>query len=150
MGGKIVNNRLQAYNRLIRQSDEIYRQAVKNLGVPETAFWILYCLRADSENGEDITQSEMSKILSLPKQTLNSALKKLENEGVLELTAGVDKRSKYVHLTETGKALAKRTADELIKAENAAWAELSDADAEQVLTNMDEFNRCLAEYTKKF
>ena len=53
----------------------------------------------------------------LPPQTINSALKKLEAQGYVELSSVGDKRKKQVGLTEKGKALAAETADKVIAIE---------------------------------
>ena len=52
----------------------------------------------------------------LSKQTVNSALRKLEKEGIVYLES-VDSRHKKVCLTEEGKSLAGRTAGAVIEAE---------------------------------
>ena len=40
-----ARKRLNEYNDLFKENDEIYRAAAKRLGLPDCAFWILYTLR---------------------------------------------------------------------------------------------------------
>ena len=75
-----------------------------------------------------MTQSELCKLLYEPKQTVNSALKKLETEGYLTLTQGSDRRSKVIALTQKGSALAGKSADRVISAEEHAILSLSEAE----------------------
>ena len=55
------------------------------------------------------------------KQTINSALRRLEAEGVLYLEQAGGKR-KTVCLTEAGRSLAERTVAKIMEAENAVFA----------------------------
>lgn len=114
---------LWEYNTIFKENDEVYRCAAKTLGISDCSLWILYTLRTEQEA---ITQKEICEAFYYPKQTVNSALKKLENEGYIALTEMKDRRSKKITLTESGKRFAARTADKLIKAELAAMSELTD------------------------
>ena len=70
---------LSRLNNLFKENDEIYRNAAKRVGLPDCAFWIFYILREDSikKEGNILTQSEICSTMYLPKQTVNSAMKKL-------------------------------------------------------------------------
>ena len=69
----------------------------------------------------------MSSLLE-PKQTVNSALKKLVAEGYLALSAGTDQRSKLVRLTPKGEQLARERVDRIPEAEAAALRAMSPDD----------------------
>lgn len=118
---------LWEYNTIFKENDEVYRCAAKTLGISDCSLWILYTLRTEQEA---ITQKEICEAFYYPKQTVNSALKKLENEGHIALTEMKDRRSKKITLTESGKKLAARTADKLIEAEFASLSGLSDTERE--------------------
>ena len=108
---------LMAYNREVKRLDDIYRGAAKTCGMAECAFWILYTLRVEDKY---FTQAEICEFLAEPKQTVNSALKKLVAEGYLTLSAGTDQRSKHVRLTPKGEQLARERVDRIPEAEAAA------------------------------
>ena len=55
-----------------------------------------------------------------PKQTVHSALKKLEAEGYLARTSSADLRSKHMALTEKGEQFARTWIDRVPEAETAA------------------------------
>lgn len=105
---------LLEYNGLYKENNEFYRNAARTLGLSDCAFWILYSLR---EGNRELSQSEICSVLYVPKQTVNSSLKKLEEDGMIELREGTDRRSKRVHLTEKGTALAAQTVDRVLEAE---------------------------------
>lgn len=122
---------LVRYNRLFKQLDGAYRRFANALNLSETALWILYSLREGSAR----TQKDLCDLMHQSKQSINSALKRLEEEGCIVLTVSEENRTrKLLRLTERGEALAARTADKVIAAEERALAKLSPADAEQLLT----------------
>ena len=108
---------LLAYNRETKRLDDLYRSAAKRFGIPECAFWILYTLRVEQRQ---FTQAEICEFLIEPKQTVNSALKKLEAGGYLALASGADQRSKRVVLTEKGERFAAEQIDLVPEAEAEA------------------------------
>ena len=93
-------------------------------GLSDCAFWLLYTLRSEEA---PLTQTQLSEQLSLPKQTVNSALKKLVEEGVLRLEAADGNlKNKRVCLTEAGEAFLRRTVDRVFGVESAAAARLTE------------------------
>ena len=131
---------LIAFNRETKKLDDVYRSAAKSCGISECAFWILYTLRVEEKS---FTQAEICEFLIEPKQTVNSALKKLEAEGYLTLSAGADQRSKRVCLTEKGARLAERTVDRIAEAEAEALLGLSDGEREALFSLLQKYNRLL-------
>jgi DNA-binding MarR family transcriptional regulator len=128
------------YNAIYREENEIYRRCARNLGLSEGTFWILYCLRG-SESG--MSQSLLCSELGLPKQTVNSALKKMEADGLLFLASAADKRRKEITLTAKGKELSHRTVDEVFALECQAMNELSEAEQKKMLALFRKYNEGL-------
>ncbi len=143
MEEKRMRRKLSEYNGIWKENEEIYRGAAKRLGLPEGAFWILYTLR---EAGREMTQSEVCAAMYEPKQTVNSALKKLERDGIIELLEMKDKRSKRCHLTEKGVRLSKETVDKVISAERKALSEMEET--ELFLELYHKFTKLLRENVK--
>lgn len=131
---------LARYNVLYRESDELYRTAAKAMGLSDCAMWILYVLR---ESGEPQTQSTLCAVLCQPKQTIHSALKRLEDGGYLTLHGGSDRRTRCIRLTQRGILLAESTVDRVIHAETAALAGLSDSEQETLLLLLAKYTRGL-------
>lgn len=122
-------NRL--HNQQFKECNQIYAEIARHCGLSETAFWLLYSLR---ENGAPMTQADLCAELCLSKQTVNSALKSLENAGHIRLeTAPNDRRSKQVSLTDAGRAAAAQTVDPILAMEEAAAARLSDEERTAML-----------------
>lgn len=110
------------YSYLTSEIDAAYHRAALKLGLSDSAMRILYtiCLR-----GESCALGEIVSLSGISKQTVNSALRKLEKDGIvyLETTNG---RKKTVHLTKDGKILAQGTAGRVLQMEDeifSVWTE---------------------------
>jgi len=144
---KEIHRCLLQLNSIFKENDEIYRCAAKTAGLSDCAFWILYSLREDGNSG--LTQSELCHTIYLPKQTINSALKKLEGSGYLELTSADDHRSKQIRLTEKGIALADKTVDRVIGLEHNALSGLSRDEQQTFLKLFQKYTDLLKENMKE-
>lgn len=139
MNPRALDLRLKQYNDIMKENDELYRGMARKLGLSECEFWILYYLR--TEYGEPM-QSGICNSFYLPKQSIHSALKKLETDGYIVQTAGGNRRSKRILLTERGKSLCERTVDDIIRAEMEALGSLA-AEEQEV------FMQLFAQYTNQ-
>ena len=133
---------LLEYNKETKRLDDLYRCAAKQCGISECAFWILYTLRAEERQ---FTQAEICEFLIEPKQTVHSALKKLEAEGYLARTSGADLRSKHVALTEKGEQFARAWIDRVLEAEAAALCAMPEAERAAFVRGLHLFCRLLEE-----
>ena len=79
MDSKTLDARLKQYNDITKENDELYREAAKKFGLSVCEFWILYFLRVEYAKP---MQSEICSSFYLPKQSIHSALKKLEADGI--------------------------------------------------------------------
>lgn len=122
MKQKHSNRRISEFNSIYKKWDELYRDMAKTFGLSDCAFWILYSLR---ESDACLTQSDICNIIYQPKQTVNSALKKLEQDGYILLLPVKNRRSKQIALTDKGLLLAEQTADRVLLAEETALTQFS-------------------------
>ena len=84
----------------------------------------------------------------LSKQTVNSALRKLEADGGICLRMA-DRKSKIVCLTESGKIYAARTAGRLLAAENEIYGAWPKEDLEAYLRLAEKYLTELREKAKQ-
>lgn len=113
---------LRRFNYIVGGIDQIYHKAALKLGLSDSAMSVLYTICGE---GKPCPLSLICRLSGTGKQTVNSALRKLENDGIIKLEA-VDGKQKSAALTEKGKALAEKTAARVIAAENRifeAWTE---------------------------
>lgn len=128
---------LAQYNNLFKENDQLYHAAAKAFGLSDCAFWILYSL---CESDKPLTQSDICNLIYQPKQTVNSALKKLEKDGLIALEEMSDRRSKQLRLTQKGAKTAAQTAEQVLAAERSAFLGLS-------MDEQDEFLLLFRKYT---
>ena len=126
---------IAAYNQLLKACDTVYHNAAAAAGLSDCAFWILYSVQ-DSDH--TCTQSEICDNSSLPRQTVNSALKKLEKDGYLTLERIGGSVSKAIHLTDAGRALVQKHLLPVMEAEQRACAAFTDAEKRQFLNTFQQ------------
>lgn len=137
METQYLHDILIRYNRIFKDTDKIYHNFAKSYGLSDCAFWILYLLR---ETDTQYTQAEICNMLSLPRQTVNSALKNLQSEGYICLTpVENNKKSKILVLTEKGEGLAKNSADMVLKAEIKVLRQFSENELQLFLSLSEKY-----------
>ena len=130
--------------QLHKEEDGLYHRLARHFGLADSALWILYVLEASHG---PVTQAELCGYLSLSKQTVNSALRKLEAEHILylEMSGG---KNKTVHLTEDGKILAGKTAGRVLAAEDEILASWPQEDVQKYLELTEAYMLALKEKAK--
>lgn len=109
---------LKRYNHLMWEISAVYHDAAVKLGLSDSAMDILYTVALE---GGSYPLSDICKLSGLSKQTVNSALRKLESENVVYSKAQ-NGRKKLICLTESGKKLAERTVSHIIEIENKIFS----------------------------
>lgn len=137
---------LATYNERMKRLDDAYRDVSKQFGLSPCAFWILYTLRVGTDF---FTQTDVCEFLHEPKQTVNSAIKKLEADGFLSLSAETNLRRKQIRLTERGKKLAKKTVDLVASAEITALRCLSEQEQDAFFDMLEKLENSLREQFQK-
>lgn len=136
-----ASKEMKRYNHLLGEIEATYHEMSLKLGLSDSAMIILYTI---CDEGESCPLSEICRRSGLSKQTVNSAIRKLETDGILYLEkAGI--RSKTVCLTAAGKELAGRTALRLLNVENAILASWLRQDVEKYLELTERFLTALRE-----
>ena len=130
MGGAI-----RRYNHLEGEINAVYHRISLKLGLSDSAAIILYTI---CNSGDACPLRDICRLSGLSKQTVNSALRRLEADGAVCLEAA-GPRSKTVCLTEAGKLLADRTARRIIQAENEIFAAWPQEDVETYLALPERF-----------
>lgn len=117
----INQSEARRYNRLISEIDEVYHEVAIRQGFSDSAMAILYAL---SDNNGQCRLSELIKQSGVNKQTINSALRKLEKDDIvyLERIAG---KSKRVCLTEKGFYTIHETVERILDVEKKIYSSWS-------------------------
>lgn len=110
------------FNEILGRIDNGYHEAALKLGLSDSELDILYVLAAHDHM---CLQSTLYKETWMTRSTVNSAIKKMEREGFLYLTAG-EGRNTCVHITDEGQRRMDETVFKLIAVENEiyeSWTE---------------------------
>ena len=129
------STQLRRFSRLIGETDAAYHEIAQRLGLSDSAFQILYTLY---DEGGACPLRDICKYSGLTKQTVNSALRKLEAEGSVT-SESADARHKTVRLTPEGAALAERTVAQVIAVENDILGSWPEAELEKYLRLTEDY-----------
>ena len=120
---------MKRFNYLLGELDAVYHDMSLKLGLSDSAMNILYTI---CDQGDRCLLQNICRWSGLSKQTINSAIRKLETEGVVYLERA-GSRNKDVCLTEQGMELAERTVGRIMQAENEIFASWTEEDVEKYL-----------------
>ena len=120
---------LKRFNYLARELDAAYHEINVKLKISDSTMLILYAI---CDHGDSCPLRDIYYQFGISKQTINSALRKLEEEGVVFLEA-VDAKNKRVCLTSKGKDVADRTAKRIIEMKNDIFSSWTEEDVEKYL-----------------
>lgn len=120
---------VKRYSYLTSKIDTIYHEAAWRCGLSDSAMRVLYAICLC---GEECRLSEIVSLAGIRKQTINSALRRLEGDGILELRLEKEKgRTKKAVLTEKGRELVEHTIRKIIRIENEVFCSWSSEEQER-------------------
>ena len=130
------------YTYLAGEINSLYHEAAVKTGVSDSVQNILYVI---CEKGDSCLQSEISKLTGISRQTINSAIRKLEKDEIVYLKQGQG-RNTIVCLTEKGKQFASEKILPLFEIENRIWEEWTEEEQEQYLLLTQKYRDALKKY----
>ncbi len=120
---------IRRYNNLYKQIDVLYQKIAYQQGLSDSELDIYYTV---CFLGDGCLQKDVCEIALTSKQTINSAIKKLEKANMLRLAHGKG-REKHIFLTTAGKELTAKKIKPLLQAENCTWNDMTESEATQLL-----------------
>ncbi len=124
-----LKKELRKLNYMVSEMGGLYHEAAMKAGVSDSVHSILYVLCAE---GYRCLQSEIYKQAGISRQTINSAIRRLEQDGIIYLEKGAG-RNTVVCLTEEGIKLAKDKIEPIYKIENEIFDEWDAKEVEAYL-----------------
>lgn len=126
-----VPKTLAAFREATRELDNIYSLFPKACGLTEAEYWSLLLVY----EGVD-TQSRISELLFLSRQTLNSAFKQLRKKGLVRLEPYEEnQRAKQASLTDAGVTFVEENVLRMHRIEERAWRQMR-AEDQAALTGL--------------
>ena len=132
------------YTYLAGEINALYHKAAVKMGISDSVQNILYVL---CEKDGKCLQSEISKLTGISRQTINSAIRKLEKEEIVYLKQGKG-RNTILCLTEKGKKFSSEKIMPLHEIENKIWNEWTVEEQQQYLTLTKKYRDGLKKYLK--
>ena len=134
-----IRESIRTTNELYRRENEIYKKVARKLDLSNSAFAILY----DLHDQDGLTQTQLAAGNGLSKQTINSSVKRLMEEGYVRTEA--QGRTTRIWLTAAGQKLVKERIEPVVEAECAALSRLSAQDRQLLHTYYRIYLDALAE-----
>ena len=125
-------------NYLTSETQALYHQASLRLGITDSVSIVLYTIY---DTGENCLLSDIYKKSVISKQTVNSAIRGLEADGILYLEQYTG-RAKKIILTEKGKDYVNSTVAKLYKAEVQAFDSWSTEEINTYIRLMEKYADC--------
>lgn len=120
---------LKENNRIYREMESIYHEICVKAGISDTDFIVLYSI-VEFEDG--CCQRKIAKQYSISRQTVNSSVKKLVQNGCVVLESGKG-HDKQIVLTEKGKAMAKQKIIPVMEAEAGVFMHMTEEERKKLL-----------------
>ena len=141
-----LSKAMKRYNHLMSEIEATYHEISWKLNLSDSAMQILYTI---CDNGTNCLLQDICYRTGLSKQTINSAIRKLEAGNIVYLEpAGA--KNKNVCLTEEGKRLADQTVRRIIQAENEIFASWSSEDVQKYLDLTEAYLSALRKKAEQF
>lgn len=129
------NQVLQEFDRISNLINEFYHEIALKQGLSDSAYEILQTILV---LGEGCTQTEIYKYCYLNKQTVNSSVNKLRENGLIDFTKGTG-REIYIHFTKTGKELVNEKILPIEQAENDVFEEMTKEEQKEIVRLMNKY-----------
>lgn len=131
------------YLHLYKEMDAAYYNLsyAQKLSPSEMDIYYAICVLGNGRLQRDICNLALTR-----KQTINSALKKMEKQGLLRLESGRG-REKQIYLTEKGQAVSDFCVRPIYLAEQQVFAEMTPQEREQLVQLTNRYIRRLESYT---
>lgn len=110
------------FGRALYHVDSFYDDFAKQSNISSALLWVMYALN----DGKPHTQIEISNDWKLPKTTVNTVIKEIQQGGYVDLIPIKGKRREMsIVLTESGKQYADNVLSELYKKEAEVYKSLN-------------------------
>lgn len=119
---------LKKFNYLYKEMDNVYHEMALRAGVSDSVFCVLYTLAERNS----CSQKEIAASYSISRQTIHSAVKKLEKEGYIVLRAGTG-RDKLLFLTPSGEHFMAERLMPIFQTENQVFQAMPPEESRELL-----------------
>lgn len=138
-------NEIKRINYLVNELDALYHQTSLKLGITDSVSIVLYTIYGSDD---ECLLTDIYKNSGISKQTVNSAIRALEKDGILYLEK-YNGRAKKVILTDKGSDYLQKTAVRLYQAEMDAFDTWSDEEVDAYIRLVRKHVNCFRQQIEK-
>lgn len=138
-------NTIRRINYLTTEMETLYHQSSLKLGISDSVSRVLYAIY---DAGEECLLSDICKNSGISKQTINSAIRGLEKDGIIYLEQ-YNGRLKKVILTDKGKEYVQTTAARLCQAERDVFDSWTEDEINTYIQLMEKYTECFRQQIEK-
>ncbi len=121
---------MREFSCMYKELDDLYHSIAKKIGISDSAFEVLYAICV---LGDGCSQTDICEQAFVIKQTLNSAIRKLEREQKLIYKTKGKGRTLHIHLTEQGRRFVEQRIYPVLQMENNAFRHMDKAESQELL-----------------
>lgn len=141
-----VSEKVKRYNYLLGEIEATYHEMAAKFGLSDSEMNILYAL---CQYGGFCELSDITELTGIRKQTLTSALHKLERNEMIQVDRSIrNGKKKNVCLTDSGKTFVKYSVSRIIEIENEIFDSWSEEDVEMYMKFTMRYLKSLKEKSK--
>lgn len=133
------------FNRLNKAISELYHDICVQIGISDSVFDIFYAIIA---LGDGCCQKDICNYAFTSKQTIHSAIHKLEKEGFLSLKSGKG-REMHIFLTPKGERFMEENIAPIIVMENQTCSQMNAKELDTLLLLTKKYLDCLRTQAKE-
>lgn len=134
-----IKHALQEYNRIYKETNNIYHDIALRLKLSDSAFDILYAICV---LGDGCLQRDIADLSATSKQTINSSIRKLEKDGYIALKPGKG-RQMHIFLTGAGEELVRMRIFPVLELENSVFDSMTEEESDALLRLSQKFTETL-------
>ena len=135
-----TSEKVRKINCILSETGGLYHKLNVAMGLSDSISDILYQIY---DNGGCYPIGSICSELGIPKQTVSSAMKNLEKDGILFLETYSGK-SKRAILTEKGKQFCEDTIARIFQIENSVLEEFTDSEIETFISLHEKYNTVIS------
>lgn len=142
----MIMNIRQKLNKIYNELNGLYHDISMKLGLSDSESMVMYMLY---DTKEPLTQSDIVKATGLSKQTLNSAIRKLE-KGEIILLEKLNEKSKKIVMTDKGRIIIAQKIKPLVDMEDRVLDSWTEEDRLKYLELIEKFKEQFEKEVKAY
>ena len=143
---QLLSDKHRYYNYLFAEIQGVYHEYAAQMGISDSICAILYNI---CTQGDCCPIAKICLDTGLSRQTVHSALQKLEREAKVELQA-LDGKAKQVRLTQRGRAYAAEKVHPLMELEDSVFRSWPEEELDQYIRLTEQFLGGMKEKVRGF